>query len=179
MANLLTLRLDYYDGQLTLHYVSPQRMEGEYSRQTSKGMVHIPVTLLPHREVPATKAWTGPDLTGDWILHEAGAEGAEKNTLTTYSTAEDGYFRRQGCCHGNPGTGQRRYRPDARRGLDRCNHGQTHVHLSRFDGIHVLALDGQLQPNGSLDGEDRRSEIFSASLPPSAAPTQPPRTRMR
>src|SRR5271165_5101874 len=80
----LTLRLDYYDGQIVLHHVSPQRMEGEYSRQTSKGIVHIPVALTPHHEVPATKPWNGPDLTGDWILHEARAEGAEKNTFTSF-----------------------------------------------------------------------------------------------
>ena len=45
---VLTLRIDYYDGQLTLRLVSPDQMEGEYSRQTSKGMVHIPVALEPH-----------------------------------------------------------------------------------------------------------------------------------
>ena len=58
----LTLRLDYYDGQLVLHYVSPQRMEGEYARQTSKGMVHIPATLVAHHETPGHKAvdWPGP-----------------------------------------------------------------------------------------------------------------------
>jgi hypothetical protein len=32
----LTLRMDYYDGVLMAHTVSAERMEGEYSRQTSK-----------------------------------------------------------------------------------------------------------------------------------------------
>ena len=31
--------------------------------------------------------------------------------------------------------------------------GQAHFHLSRFDGIHVLALDGEVQPDGSLKGQ--------------------------
>ena len=127
-GHILTLRLDYYDGQLVLHYVSPERMEGEYSRQTSKGMVHIPVTLVPHHEVPATKTWAGPSLTGDWILHEAGAEGAEKDTLTTISAAENGHFRWQSGRHGNHGTGQRRQRLDAWRGLNRST-GQTRVFI--------------------------------------------------
>src|SRR5271165_7587629 len=80
----LTLGMDYYDGQLTLHYVTPQRMEGEYSRLTSKGVVRIPVTLVPQDDIPATKPWIGPSLAGDWLLREEGAEGAEKNTLTNF-----------------------------------------------------------------------------------------------
>ena len=148
----LTLRLDYYDGQLTLHYVSPQRMEGEYSRQTSKGMVRIPVTLVPHRDSPATKPWTGPSLAGDWLLHEAGAEGAEKNTLTSFQqqkmAGSDGEVAATGILepvsgdtgllHGSVSTGA---------------NGQTHFHLSRFDGIHALALDGEFAPDGSLKGQ--------------------------
>jgi thiol-disulfide isomerase/thioredoxin len=31
--------------------------------------------------------------------------------------------------------------------------GRSHFHLSRFDGIHVLALDGDFQPDGSLKGQ--------------------------
>ena len=80
----LTLRLDYYDGQLTAHLVSSQRMEGEYSRMTSKGIVHIPVTLLPHKDVPATKSWTGPSLMAIGWFTEPEEQGAEKNTLASF-----------------------------------------------------------------------------------------------
>lgn len=148
----LTLRLDYYDGQLTLHLVSPQRMEGEYSRQTSKGVVRIPVTLTPHHESQATKSWTGPNLAGDWLLHEEGAGGAEKNILTSFQQQKMATFDGKvaatgimepvsgdtGLMHGTVSTGA---------------NGQTHLHLSRFDGIHVLALDGEVQPDGSLKGQ--------------------------
>ena len=65
----LTLQLDYYDGTLTAHMSSPQRMQGEYSRQSSKGVVHIPLTLVPHRELAPGKPWTGATLNGDWIMH--------------------------------------------------------------------------------------------------------------
>jgi len=148
----LTLRLDYYDGQLVLHYVTPQRMEGEYSRQTSKGMVYIPVTLIPRHEIPATKPWTGPDLTGDWLLHEADAEGAEKNTLASFqqqkTATPDGKVAATGILEpvsGDTGLMHGSLSTDA--------NGQAHLHVSRFDGIHVLALDGQLGRDGSLYGQ--------------------------
>ncbi len=148
----LTLRLDYYDGQLVLHYVSPQRMEGEYSRQTSKGMVHIPLMLVPHRESAATKPWTGPNLAGDWLLHESGAEGAEKNTLASFQqekmATSDGKVAATGILEpvsGDTGLLHGTVATDA--------NGQTHFHLSRFDGIHVLALDGSCSPDGSLKGQ--------------------------
>ncbi len=148
----LTLRLDYYDGQLTLHFISPQRMEGQYSRQTSKGAVHIPVTLTPHHESQVTKSWTGPNVAGDWLLHEKGAVGAEKNILTSFQqqkmATSDGRVAATGIMepvsgdtglmHGTVSTGAK---------------GQTHLHLSRFDGIHVLALDGEVEPDGSLKGQ--------------------------
>jgi thiol-disulfide isomerase/thioredoxin len=148
----LTLRLDYYDGQLTLHYVSPQRMEGEYSRLTSKGVVHIPVTLLPHREVQATKAWSGPSLAGDWLLHEAGVEGAEKNTLTSFQQEKmataDGKVSATGILE--PVSGDTGLLHGA---VSSGANGRIHFHLSRFDGIHVLALDGEFAPDGSLKGQ--------------------------
>ncbi len=157
----LTLRLDYYDGQLTLHYLSPQRMEGEYSRLTSKGVVHIPVTLAPHGEITATKPWTGPSLTGDWLLHEEGAQGAEENTLTTFQQEKmatsggkvaatailEPVSGDTGLLHGVVST-------DA--------NGRTHFHLSRFDGIHVLALDGEFALDGSLKGQIGGVKALSA-----------------
>ena len=148
----LTLGMDYYDGQLTLHYVTPQRMEGEYSRLTSKGVVRIPVTLVPQDDIPATKPWIGPSLAGDWLLREEGAEGAEKNTLTNFQqenmAASDGKVAATGILE--PVSGD----TGLLHGLVSTNaKGQTHFHLSRFDGIHVLAMDGEFAPDGSLKGQ--------------------------
>ena len=81
---MLTLGMDYYDGVLTAGMVSPQRMQGEYTRRTSKGMAHIPVVLVPHQEVASGKPWTGPSLWGDWLFHWADGEGAEKTTLAKF-----------------------------------------------------------------------------------------------
>jgi thiol-disulfide isomerase/thioredoxin len=152
-GSVLTLRLDYYDGQLTLHFVSPQRMEGEYSRQTSKGMVHIPVVLMPHQEAAAGKPWTGATLDGDWVFHWADGEGAEKTTLASFqqqaNASADGKVAvtgilepvsgDSGLLHGTVFT---------------TADGQTHFHLSRFDGIHVTGLDGTFQADGNLKGQE-------------------------
>jgi thiol-disulfide isomerase/thioredoxin len=151
-GQILTLRLDYYDGQLKLHYISPQRMEGEYSRLTSKGIVNIPVTLAPHREAAAMKQWTGHSLAGDWLLHEEGAEGAEANTLTSFQQDKmansDGKVAATGILEpvsGDTGLLHGFVSTDT--------NGPTRFHLSRFDGIHVLALDGEFAPDGSLKGQ--------------------------
>jgi thiol-disulfide isomerase/thioredoxin len=150
----LMLGMDYYDGTLTLHHVSPQRMEGEYSRLTSKGIVHIPVTLMPHNVKLTGKgtSWTSTSLTGDWILHEEGAQGAEKNVLTTFTqdnaADSDGKVFSTGIMEPVSGdTGLLHGFVSA------ASNGQTHVHLSRFDGIHVLALDGELSADGNLKGQ--------------------------
>jgi thiol-disulfide isomerase/thioredoxin len=160
----LALRMDYFDGVLTAHMTTPQRMEGEYSRQTSKGMVHIPLALVPHRESAAGKPWTGPALTGDWTFHWAEETGAEKNTLANFQqqkiAGSDGNVPvtgiiepvsgDTGLLHGNVFTA-----PD----------GKLHFHLSRFDGIHTMALDGELLPDGTLRGQEggvRALESFTA-----------------
>ncbi len=150
-GSVLTLRMDYYDGQLTAHLVAPQRMEGEYSRQTSKGLVYIPIVLVPHQQQAAGKPWTGPSLSGDWIFQWPKEEGAEKSTLANFhqqSTMADGKAPVMGIIEPVSGdTGL--LHGTVSSGTD----GQAHFHLSRFDGIHVLALDGQFQPDGSLKGE--------------------------
>lgn len=149
----LTLRLDYYDGTLTAHWISPQNMEGEYSRLTSKGMVHIPVTLVPRRETSPEKLWTGATLAGDWLFVRPGGTAAEdKVTLATFQqqkmASTDGKVAVTGILE--PVSGDRGLLHGSVY-LDPS--GQTHFHLSRFDGIHVLALDGDFQPDGSLKGK--------------------------
>ncbi len=150
---VLTLRLDYYDGTLTAHFVSPQKMEGEYSRLTSKGMVHIPVTLAPHKEFAPGKPWTGATLAGDWLfVRPSGTTAEDKVTLATFqqekTATADGKVPVTGILE--PVSGDTGLLHGA---VYRDPNGQTHFHLSRFDGIHVLALDGDFQPDGSLQGQ--------------------------
>lgn len=150
-GGVLTLRLDYYDGTLTAHFVSPQEMEGEYSRQTSKGMVHIPLTLVPREEPASGRPWTGPSLAGDWLFVRPSA-GEDKMTLATFqqqtTATPDGRVPATGILEPVSGdTGLLHGSVYAAAG------GGTHFHLSRFDGIHVMALDGDFQPDGSLKGQ--------------------------
>ncbi len=76
------------DGTLTARVVSADKMEGEFTRQTSKGIVHIPVSFDPHQKPPATSAWKGPSLTGDWIFTWPNDKGAEKTTRATFKQDE-------------------------------------------------------------------------------------------
>jgi len=151
----LTLRLDYYDGVLTAHTVSAQRMEGEYSRQTSKGMVHIPLVLAPamgHGHV-----WNGPSLAGDWIFTWPEETGAEKTTRASF---EQSGFNVTGTIQ--PVSGDTGLLHGEVTGLPG---GKTHFHLSRFDGIHAFAIDGELLPDGTLKGQQggiKALEAFTA-----------------
>ena len=151
-GTILTLGLDYYDGQLTAHFVSPQRMEGEYSRLTSKGVVHIPLTLAPQQRYSPGAPWKGADISGDWVLDFEQEEGAEKTPFTTFRQQKlarsDGKVEVSGVIEPVSGdTGLLHGTVSANPG------GPAHFHLSRFDGIHTLAIDGTIKPDGSLQGQ--------------------------
>ena len=147
----LTLRMNYYDGVLTLHAVAAG-MEGEYSRLTSKGMVHIPVSLAPHREPTTGKPWNGPTLAGDWIFSWPSETGAEKTTRASFQQQKDTRGPDQVAVTGTiqPVSGDTGLLHGV---VSAAPEGKTHFHLSRFDGIHVMAIDGDFQPDGSLKGE--------------------------
>jgi thiol-disulfide isomerase/thioredoxin len=148
----LTLRMNYYDGVLTLHSVSPDAMEGEYSRLTSKGPVHIPVALATHHSPKAGKAWTGPSMTGDWIFTWPGENGTEKTTRASFQQQQNINGPEQVQVTGTiqPVSGDTGLLHGI---VTEASNGKAHFHLSRFDGIHVLAIDGELLPDGSLKGQ--------------------------
>jgi len=170
----LTLRMDYYDGTLTAHMVSPQRMEGEYSRQTSKGVVHIPLVLTLHQDVATGKPWTGPSLAGDWAFQWPEETGAEKNTLANFQQEKtanaDGDVAVTGTIE--PVSGD----TGLLHGTVSVANGVTHFHLSRFDGIHTMAIDGDFQPDGSLKGQQggiKALEPFTAERGKDVASVDP------
>ena len=151
-SGTLTLRMNYYDGVLTLHSLSPEAMEGEYSRVTSKGTVHIPVSLTPHHQATGGKPWNGPSLTGDWIFTWPSESGAEKTTRASFQQQKDmdGPEQVQATGTIQPVSGD----TGLLHGIVSKNaDGSAHFHLSRFDGIHVLAIDGEFLPDGSLKGQ--------------------------
>jgi thiol-disulfide isomerase/thioredoxin len=148
----LTLRMNYYDGSLVLTSTAADSMTGEYSRMTSKGLVHIPVALAPKHEPAAGKAWTGPSLAGDWVFTWPGENGAEKTTRASFqqekTTNGPDEVRVTGTIQ--PVSGDSGLLHGA---VSSLPEGKTHFHLSRFDGIHVMAIDGDFQPDGSLKGQ--------------------------
>jgi len=147
----LTLRMNYYDGVLTLH-TAATGMEGEYSRLTSKGMVHIPLSLAPRQQPAPGKQWTGPSLTGDWIFTWPSENGAEKTTRASFQQQTDmsGPDRVPVTGTIQPVSGDTGLLHGV---VSTTPEGRTHFHLSRFDGIHVMAIDGDFQPDGSLKGQ--------------------------
>ena len=170
----LTLRMNYYDGTMTLHPVATG-MEGEYSRLTSKGMVHIPLALTPHTQPTIGTAWTGPSLTGDWVFTWPSETGAEKKTLASFQQQKDtngpGQVAATGTIQpvsGDTGLlhGDVSALPDSK----------PHFHLSRFDGIHVIAIDGEFQSDGSLKGQQggiKALEDFTAVRSTNASAANP------
>ncbi len=149
---VITLRMDYYDGALTLHYTSFRVLEGEYSRQTSKGVVHIPVVVVPHRERAAGAPWTGLSLSGDWVFTWPEEKGAEKTTLAHFQQDKDADVNKEVAVTGTiePVSGDTGLlHGTVYSDLD----GHTMFHLSRFDGIHVMAIDGTFVPDGTLKGQ--------------------------
>lgn len=170
----LILHMNYYDGTMTLRSLSPERMEGDYSRLTAKGPVRIPVVFVPHTHLPVAKRWTGPSLDGDWVFTWPTESGAEKTTRASFQQQDharnDGKVPvagtiqpvsgDTGLLHGNVFTAD----------------GKTHFHLSRFDGIHVMAIDGEILPDGSLKGQQggiKALEEFTAVRPKDAKAADP------
>jgi thiol-disulfide isomerase/thioredoxin len=151
-GRLLTLRFDYYDGTLTARRIVAEKMEGEYSRQTSHGIVHLPLTMAPHRDVFFDKPWVGPSLTGEWTFHRPGEQGTERITLAEFQQQKVGNADGQVIVTGifEPVSGDTGLLHGF---VFRAEAGSPRFHLSRFDGIHVLAFDGEFLPDGRLKGQ--------------------------
>ena len=89
-----------------------------------------------------------PRLTGDWIFTWPEEAGAEKTTLAHLQQEKNAYANGDVPITGiiEPVSGDTGLLHGT---VYSDGEGQTLFHLSRFDGIHVLAIDGQLLPDGS------------------------------
>jgi thiol-disulfide isomerase/thioredoxin len=98
------------------------------------------------------KPWTGPSLAGDWIFTWPSESGAEKTTRASFQQQKDTSGPDQVAVTGTiqPVSGDTGLLHGV---VSALPEGKTHFHLSRFDGIHVLAIDGDFQPDGSLKGQ--------------------------
>ena len=155
----LTLGLDYYDGTIAARFADPERrvLEGEYARMTSAGRAAFPFRATRHAAASAG-ATTAPvsagaleamDISGDWIMTVKSSDGTDERV-------DEATFQKGELENGRlPVTGtvipvsgdygllsgwvEMAERPRFR--------------LSRFDGIHVTLLTGEVRPDGSLAGE--------------------------
>ena len=154
----LTLRLDQYDAAMTLHCASErcEKLEGEYVRRKGKIEAHYPVVATcatQHDTQPNTQlktqpkepsaALTSPELTGSWHFDFTNPDGSKPE-----SEAEaPGSFAQQG--HHVEGT----IAPiSGDYGMLSGNVDQGGVHLSRFDGVHLLRMDGRVVSENRIEG---------------------------
>jgi thiol-disulfide isomerase/thioredoxin len=84
-------------------------------------------------------------MAGDWIFTWPEESGAEKSTRASFEQSGSSVTGTIQPVSGDTGLlhGEVTGLPD----------GKAHVHLSRFDGIHVMAIDGDLLADGSLKGQ--------------------------
>ena len=143
-GHTLTLRLDYYDGQLTLHYVSAAAHGGRILTPDQQGHGAHSGCADASPEASADKAvdWSESRRRlaaarsrrrgrGEEYPHHLPA--AERWPLRMARSPPQEFWSRSAATHGL-------LHGAVVTGAD----GRTHFHLSRFDGIHVLALDGEL-----------------------------------
>ncbi len=139
----MTLRLEQYDATLTAHCTEGKRicarLEGEYVRQKGSSAAHYMITARRERpEEGVAKASLSPD----WQFNFTAADGKPVREATApahFTLAGD---RVEGTIAPISG--------DYGLMAGRLTNGE--LHLSRFDGIHLLRLDGHLAAPDRLEG---------------------------
>lgn len=157
----LVLRLDYYDGQITARFedATKTRLVGEYTRQTSKGIGKYEFYAVrqpsAHGDrMPASKTLPeGVDVSGDWIMTLRKSDGSidevDEATFTvtpkssgqawvsgTVIPVSGDYGLLHGAIMRAAGPGK-----------------NPTLRMSRFDGIHVTLLTGEVLADGTMKGE--------------------------
>lgn len=165
----LTLRLDYYDGTLTAKFedAGRTRLAGEYVRQTSKGIGRYAFHAEKGTASTATSGSPAPalDVSGDWVMTIRDKDGkVEEVDEATFAVVGAGSDR--GLVTGTviPVSGDYgllagTIGPAPSAGGEK----RPRFRLSRFDGIHVTLLTGELQPDGTLAGEIASGQTYRAS----------------
>ncbi|HQR39167.1 MAG TPA: TlpA disulfide reductase family protein [Blastocatellia bacterium] len=154
----LELRMDYYDGRIIAHYTDATEtsLVGEYTRQTRNGIGRYEFKAARTNETLRLvggdpKTLGAANLSGDWVLttfeKDGKVEEVDDATFTIEAVVKDhavvsgtvipvsgDYGLLSGVVWNRPGE-----KPTFR--------------LSRFDGIHVTLLTGEVRDDGSLAGE--------------------------
>jgi thiol-disulfide isomerase/thioredoxin len=141
----LTLRFEQYDGTLTAK-MEGRKLAGEYYRPYAKGIVHYPFTAVSGEiESGFPKLQQGERPTGEFIY---------KLTDQAGKTAETGVaeFKSELQNTVGPLLAGTLIPVSGDSGLLAGELAQNRMSLSRFDGIHVMLLKAEVQPDGSIKG---------------------------
>lgn len=141
--NEMTLRLDQYDATLTAHCVEGKRIctaiEGEYVRQKGSSIARYAITA---RSVPYRETLSSSTLAPDWQMaftDQSGKPAEEASAPAHFTLRGD---RVEGTVA--PVSGDY--------GLLSGTLRNSELHLSRFDGIHALRLDGHVVSPDRIEG---------------------------
>jgi thiol-disulfide isomerase/thioredoxin len=149
----LILRLDQYDAALTAHWTSEAHnaLEGEYVRKKGTKVTRYRVSVLCGDAGVHAKDNGGANagsVSGDWQFAFA-AKSAAESTKAKASASENeaARFTQEGeHVEGTIAPVSGDY------GLLSGNLSGGELHLSRFDGIHALRLDGRVVSGDRLEG---------------------------
>jgi thiol-disulfide isomerase/thioredoxin len=160
----LTLSLEQYDGTIEAHCADKacDALTGFYSRQKGSGTVKYKFLAARHpidlQHAPT--AWTWPSLEGNWTFTFDLPEGNNERVSAARFTQgpAEGTDKRGadaevngtiapvsgdlGLMHGTVVVDD----------LEKKNVKYPRFQLSRFDGIHIVLLKGQVQADGTLAG---------------------------
>lgn len=183
----VTLGLDYYDGTITARFADPERqvLEGEYARMTSAGRAAFPFRATRREAAPsgtpASDALGAIDISGDWLMtleNPDGTDGSVDEATFQKGEVVDGRLAVTGTVipvSGDYGLLSGWVEPPA-------SGGRPKFRLSRFDGIHVTLLTGEMTPEGTLAGELASGKTYrvaftatraGAAAPASGQPADP------
>ncbi len=148
----LTLRLSQYDGAISAKLGENGTLSGDYTRQTSTGIRHYPLTAVKSAaskgDVKAANS-----LAGDWVVTFINDSGSDKVAPAVFHVEKDGSVNGTiapvsgdyGLLSGTVTPGQ-----------------HPKFSLSRFDGIHVLLLEGEIDSANAMHGALNKSDDFTA-----------------
>ena len=166
----VVLRLDEYDGRITATFedATKTRLVGTYQRQTRSGIgtyKFVATRAARHSAGPIIAAAVEPsmEVSGDWVMtiHDPKTSTDEINdaTFTAKPSRAAGVVDVTGTIipvSGDYGLLAGTIRRDP-------TSGAATLRMSRFDGIHVVKIEGRLQDDGSLTGTLSSGLTFEAT----------------
>ena len=157
----LKLRFEQYDGEILARFEGAE-LKGEWTRQTSQGVRHYPFhATREERKTGKPAKWTGPALDGQWTFTFE-SSGSDKIAPAQFKQSAPKFHAGMisATAEGTVAPVSGDFGTLA--GTIESAAGKTTIKLSRFDGIHILLLTGEFQPDGSIVGK-LNTQTFTAA----------------